>query len=44
MIVLTPSPTVDGCRRIDERLSSADLAITGAGALDEQSLHGKEPA
>ena len=27
-----------------ERLQSADLAVTGEGAFDEQSLHGKAPA
>ena len=28
----------------DERLSRADLVVTGEGALDEQTLHGKAPA
>ncbi len=28
----------------DERLSQADLVVTGEGALDEQTLHGKAPA
>ncbi|MDP9300001.1 MAG: glycerate kinase, partial [Actinomycetota bacterium] len=28
----------------DDELSGADLAITGEGAFDEQSLHGKVPA
>jgi glycerate kinase len=30
--------------RLRERLQGADLAITGEGAFDEQSLHGKAPA
>ena len=29
---------------LDEALAGADLAITGEGALDEQTLHGKAPA
>jgi len=29
---------------LSERLAGADLAITGEGAFDEQSLHGKAPA
>jgi len=27
-----------------ERISRADLVVTGEGALDEQTLHGKAPA
>jgi glycerate kinase len=30
--------------RLRERLRGADLAVTGEGAFDEQSLHGKVPA
>jgi glycerate kinase len=29
---------------LDEALSGADLAVTGEGSLDEQTLHGKAPA
>ena len=29
---------------LDDRISGADLVITGEGSLDEQSLHGKVPA
>jgi len=28
----------------DDRVSDADLVVTGEGALDEQTLHGKAPA
>ena len=30
--------------RLQERLARADLVVTGEGAFDEQSLHGKAPA